>query len=95
MILKRIRINITLTLYFVGSTLECRACVAIEAGSPLTTHYVSPLLDRDTRRLKLRDKWFFDCNCFRCWDTTGRSISNWMTIAKLKNLIFILYNSRK
>ena len=63
-----------LLLCIAGSTLECRACVAIKAGSLVTTHYASPLLDLDTRRQRLREKWFFDCNCFRCWDTTGMII---------------------
>jgi len=51
-----------------GINLECRACVTIPAGAPITTHYVSPLLDVGTRRSRLREKWFFECNCFRCYD---------------------------
>ena len=51
--------------------LECRACVEIPAGSPITTHYVSPLLDVNTRLNRLKEKWFFDCNCSRCNDSSG------------------------
>ena len=52
-----------------GTSLECRACVRIARGSPITTHYTSPLLDTNTRRTRLREKWFFDCGCERCGDS--------------------------
>ena len=44
---------------------QVRACVPIPLGAALTTHYVSPLLDTAARRRRLRDKWFFHCNCSR------------------------------
>ena len=53
-----------------GSMLESRATVPISAGSPITTHYVSPLLNISTRQQRLREKWFFDCKCERCCSPT-------------------------
>jgi len=50
--------------------LETRAVVPIKAGECITTHYVSPLLPVNSRRDKLRERWFFDCLCSRCSSPT-------------------------
>ena len=49
------------------------------AGSSITTHYVSPLLDITARRARLREKWFFDCSCARCEDTTGTDLGTFLS----------------
>ena len=53
-----------------GTLVESRATVLIPAGSPITTHYVSPLLNLSTRQQRLKEKWFFDCRCERCCSPT-------------------------
>ena len=62
-----------------GRALQCRATVFIPAGSSITTHYVSPLLDITARRARLREKWFFDCSCARCEDTTGTDLGTFLS----------------
>ena len=45
-----------------------RARVAIKAGEEITVQYLSALRGTHKRRRKIRDEWYFDCNCRRCRD---------------------------
>lgn len=55
---------------FPNKTLALQAKVRIPAGTEFTISYISPLQGLLKRRMKLRDKWFFDCTCARCLDPT-------------------------
>ena len=54
-----------------------RARVGIRAGEEVTVQYLSALKGTHRRRQKIREEWFFDCNCKRCSDSTecGTNIS--------------------
>ena len=55
---------------FPNKTLALQAKHKIEAGQEFTIAYISPLQGSIKRRMKLRDKWYFDCNCPRCASPT-------------------------
>jgi len=59
-----------------NTRLETRATVDIKKGECITTHYVSPLLPLSTRREKLRERWFFSCECLRCKSNTDLGAFN-------------------
>ena len=68
-----------------GRALQSRATTLIPAGSTVTTHYVSPLLDVTTRRARLKEKWFFDCRCERCQDTTGTDLGSFLSALRCQD----------
>ncbi|KAI8868057.1 SET domain-containing protein [Ramicandelaber brevisporus] len=43
-----------------------RCAVDVKQGEQLTIGYVDPLVDRVTRRIKLRERYNFKCTCVRC-----------------------------
>jgi len=51
-----------------GRRCEIRATRDIAAGEEVTKQYVSPLETTNMRRAKLREGWYFDCECERCRD---------------------------
>lgn len=55
---------------FPNKTLALQSKVAIKAGEELTINYISPMQGSLKRRMKLRDKWFFECSCARCSSPT-------------------------
>jgi len=55
---------------FPNKTLALQAKVKITAGTEFTISYISPVQGYLKRRIKLRDKWFFNCGCARCSDPT-------------------------
>lgn len=55
---------------FPNKTLALQAKVKIPAGTEFTISYISPLQGSLKRRMKLREKWFFNCGCPRCQDPT-------------------------
>lgn len=55
---------------FPNKTLALQAKTKIELGEELTISYISTLQGSLRRRQKLKNKWFFDCNCERCQDPT-------------------------
>ena len=55
---------------FPNKTLALQAKMNISAGTEFTISYISPLQGLIKRRMKLHDKWFFDCSCDRCSDPT-------------------------
>ena len=55
---------------FPNKTLALQAKHKIKAGEEFTIAYISPLQGSLKRRLKLHDKWFFDCGCARCQSPT-------------------------
>jgi hypothetical protein len=55
---------------FPNRTLALQAKTAVRAGEEFTISYISTLQGLLKRRMKLRDKWFFECGCARCRDPT-------------------------
>jgi len=55
---------------FPNKTLALQAKVKIQAGEEFTISYISTLQGSIKRRMKLHDKWYFDCKCARCMDPT-------------------------
>ena len=55
---------------FPNKTLALQAKHKIKAGEEFTIAYISPLQGSLKRRMKLHDKWFFDCSCPRCQSPT-------------------------
>ena len=55
---------------FPNKTLALQAKHKIRAGEEFTIAYISPLQGSLKRRMKLHDKWFFDCGCPRCQSPT-------------------------
>eukprot|EP00092_Neocalanus_flemingeri_P005352 GFUD01005766.1.p1 GENE.GFUD01005766.1~~GFUD01005766.1.p1 ORF type:complete len:592 (-),score=147.56 GFUD01005766.1:293-2068(-) len=55
---------------FPNKTLALQAKVKINAGEEFTISYISTLQGSLKRRMKLHDKWYFDCKCARCMDPT-------------------------
>jgi len=55
---------------FPNKTLALQAKTKIKAGEEFTISYISTLQGSLKRRMKLHDKWFFDCRCPRCMDPT-------------------------
>ena len=55
---------------FPNKTLALQAKHKIKAGEEFTIAYISPLQGSLKRRMKLHDKWFFDCGCPRCLSPT-------------------------
>jgi ribosomal protein S27AE len=55
---------------FPNRTLALQAKTAIRAGEEFTISYISTVQGLLKRRMKLRDKWFFECGCLRCGDPT-------------------------
>jgi len=55
---------------FPNKTLALQAKTKIKAGEEFTISYISTLQGSLKRRMKLHDKWFFDCGCPRCMDPT-------------------------
>jgi len=55
---------------FPNKTLALQAKMKILAGEEFTISYISPLQGLLKRKTKLRDKWYFSCNCDRCQDPT-------------------------
>jgi len=55
---------------FPNKTLALQAKTHVKAGEEFTIAYISPLQGSIKRRMKLHDKWFFDCRCPRCLDPT-------------------------
>ena len=55
---------------FPNKTLALQAKHAIKAGEEFTIAYISPLQGSIKRRMKLHDKWYFDCGCARCQSPT-------------------------
>ena len=53
-----------------GARLEVRASLPVCCGEALTTHYISPLLPRTTRRRHLAATHHFQCRCQRCLSPT-------------------------
>ena len=50
--------------------LELRASEAIKAGGEIVNQYVKPNSGTVSRRLILKNKWHFECDCRRCKDPT-------------------------
>ena len=50
--------------------LELRASEAIKAGGEIVNQYVKPNSGTVSRRLILKNKWHFECDCRRCRDPT-------------------------
>ena len=50
--------------------LELRASEAIKAGGEIVNQYVKPNTGTVSRRLVLKNKWHFECDCRRCKDPT-------------------------
>lgn len=55
---------------FPNKTLALQSKVPIKAGEELTINYISAMQGNLKRRMKLRDKWFFECGCPRCCSAT-------------------------
>jgi len=55
---------------FPNKTLALQAKTKIKAGEEFTISYISTLQGSLKRRMKLHDKWYFDCRCPRCMDPT-------------------------
>jgi len=55
---------------FPNKTLALQAKVNIEAGEEFTISYISTVQGISKRKTKLREKWFFECTCQRCIDST-------------------------
>jgi hypothetical protein len=53
---------------FPNRTLALQAKTAIAAGEEFTISYISTVQGLLKRRVKLSDKWFFECGCERCAD---------------------------
>jgi SET domain len=53
---------------FPNRTLALQAKTVIAAGEEFTISYISTVQGLLKRRVKLRDKWFFECGCERCCD---------------------------
>jgi len=49
-----------------GKTLGVRAVRRIEPGEEISISYIDALENRQTRGEKLKDTYYFDCNCERC-----------------------------
>jgi len=62
---------------FPNKTLALQAKVKILAGTEFTISYISPLQGLLKRRMKLRDKWYFDCGCARCNDATSTELGSY------------------
>lgn len=52
------------------SRLELRASEPIKKGQEIVNQYVKPNIGTVSRRLILKNKWHFDCDCKRCNDPT-------------------------
>ena len=50
--------------------LELRASEAIKEGGEIVNQYVKPNSGTVSRRLILKNKWHFECDCRRCKDPT-------------------------
>jgi len=55
---------------FPNKTLALQAKIKINAGEEFTISYISTVQGSLKRRMKLHDKWYFDCKCARCMDPT-------------------------
>jgi len=55
---------------FPNKTLALQAKKKIQTGEELTISYISTLQGLLKRKMKLREKWFFECCCLRCSDPT-------------------------
>ena len=53
-----------------GGMAEGRTTVSLKKGQELYDHYVSPLSSTRGRRTRLKEGWYFDCDCERCADPT-------------------------
>jgi hypothetical protein len=60
----------TKTVITPDNKLEIIAQTKIEAGEEITNQYMSTDKPTYIRRPYLREKWFFECMCFRCSDPT-------------------------
>jgi len=60
----------TKTLKYKDNRLELRASEPIKKGQEIVNQYVKPNIGTVSRRLILRNKWHFDCDCKRCADPT-------------------------
>jgi len=63
---------------FPNKTLALQAKKKIQTGEEFTISYISTLQGLLKRKMKLREKWFFECSCPRCSDPTelGSQISS-------------------
>ena len=58
-------------------TLQLVAQTDIKAGEEITIQYMTPMLGNVPRRTKIRNNWYFDCDCPRCQDPSelGTNVS--------------------
>ena len=60
----------TKTLKYKDNRLELRAAEPIKKGDEIVNQYVKPNIGTVSRRLILKNKWHFECDCVRCADPT-------------------------
>jgi SET and MYND domain-containing protein len=51
---------------FNGTEMEVRAIKPISSGEEVFIHYLDIEMDRNERKTKLREKYYFECNCIKC-----------------------------
>lgn len=65
----------------------------VAEGEEIFIHYIQLEISRDERRRKLRQQYFFDCECTRCVrEADGVDDINYTTMAHLKKQLAVAFS---